>query len=177
MEVEGKSAIRINKRHLTVCYSHVGKRTLEKALSTKTKCDGYMIVAQEKGCLARLYRKKKYNFVSLTPSFLRVGDGRGLIVEDISDEDFKKLDGDYVVDGSFYVKKIEVKPYEEQREVVQIEPAPLQTQITTATQPVDFSTFTDMILRAFVMKRKQEYGLDEESIKTLNRDTMLLLLS
>lgn len=186
METEKKSTVRINKRYLTVCYSNVGKNALDRALSSKKKCDGYMIAAQEKGCIAKLYRKSKYNFVSLTPSFLKINSCRGLIVEDIEDEDFTYLDKEYVVDGSYFVRKMDVKPHVEEGPIIEVKtnispvPEPLAPVATTQASPtiqVDWTKKNDIGLRALLMKRKQEFGLDDEGIKTLDRETMIMLLT
>lgn len=188
MKSERKPAVRINKRYLTVCYSNFGKNALDRALSSKKKCDGYMIVAQEKGCIVKLYRRRKYNFVSLTPSFLKINSCRGLILEDIEDEEFRALDNEYIVDGSHFVKKLEVKPHiEEVPAIIEVqsnispnpEPIPLVSQppvVPTKTQ-VDWTSKNDIGLRALLMKRKEEFGLFEEGIKTLDRETMIMLLS
>jgi hypothetical protein len=171
---EKKPQVRFNKRYLTVYYSNVGKNALGKVLSHKRKCDGFMVAAQEKGCIAKLYRKKKYNFVSTTPAYLKINTCRGLITEDIDNEQFAILDEAYIVDGDHFVKQEKLQP------VVIPEPEPIQQQEPIATPSetkFDWHSKPDVLLRAMLTKRKLEFGLDDEGIKSLDRESMILLLS
>jgi hypothetical protein len=166
MPPKKKAPFNINKRYLTVSYQNVDKKAAGIALSSKTLCDGYIIATCDKGCIAKLYRQNKYHFVSKCPSFLKINNNGGLIIDDIDDDKLFSLDKDYLVDGSHFLKKMTVQPTECNRQVCQNQEV-----------KIDWTTKSDILLRAMIMKRKQEFGLDDESIKTLDRESIILLLS
>ena len=128
-----------------------------------------MIVSHESGCIVKLYRKGKYHFVSSAPSFLSFQGNRGIIIEDIEDTHFSSLDREYIVDGVYFLKEPVIKISE---------PAtPTSEAKTPVASEIDWSSKSDIFLKALLTKRKKEFNLDEEGIKTLDRESIIMLLS
>lgn len=169
MPPKKKNPVNINKRFVTVKYNSLDKKTLETFLLENKICDGYMIATHESGCIVKLYRKEKYHFVSPAPSFLNIQENRGIIIEDLEDAQISSLERDYIVDGKYFLKEPVIKISEP------VAPTP-EVKNSVASE-IDWSSKSDIFLKALLTKRKKEFNLDEEGIKTLDRESIIMLLS
>lgn len=176
-EAESQKNTRTNRRYVTVSYTNVGKNAMERILSSKRKCDGYMIASQVRGCVVKLYRQKKYHFVTLTPAFLKISGCRGIVINNIEDEDFEKLDEGYIVDGGHYVKQLPIEPILTPPTRLEMATAEPQTPATSLNSSTNYHNVPEAALRALVRRKKVELGLEEENIKEFDKETLILLLS